>query len=124
MKRVGMLLAVGLFVLGGSAVRAAGEGGGAPELLPAPAATAAPAESGCGAAGCAPAGCCAATACEGHGGGHFGHFRDWLMYHPPETRCPCHHGLTPCMPPLYTFFLDRCPGGGCGGCGAHHAPAP
>jgi hypothetical protein len=118
MKRVGMLLAVGLVLLSGSGVRAAGEAGGPVGALNLAAPPAATAESGCAASGC-----CGGMACEGHCDGHAGRFLDWLMYHPPETRCACHHAVTPCMPPLYTFFLDRCPRGGCG-CGVPHAPAP
>jgi hypothetical protein len=128
MKRVCILLATGLLLLGGSAARAAADDGSAPAPLNLTAPPAAPAEPvGCAAPGCAGP-CGAASACEGHCGGHSGRFREWLMYRPPETRCHCRCPIAPCMPPLHTFFLDMCAHGGCcagtpgipgcnGGCG-------
>lgn len=111
MKRVCILLAMGLLLPGGSAVRAE-EDGGVPGTVTVAPVLAAPAEPGC-----------AAPACAGHCGKHSGRLCDWLLYKPPSGRCACHHKVAPCTPPLYTFFLDMCAAGGCNhGC-AHAAPA-
>jgi hypothetical protein len=112
MKRICILLAAGLLLLGSSAVRA-GEDEGVPgtlNLAPMPQASRAP--------------CCAAPACGGACKSHCDRCLDWLMYKPPHAHCACRHVVSPCVPPLYLWFLDMCPAGGCGnGCGTHASQA-
>jgi hypothetical protein len=115
MKRVFIVLASGLLLLAGSAVRA-GDGGvpGTLQLAPAPA--------GAAPSCCAAAPCCAPKACESDCGGHSGRFLDWLCYKPARCHACCCH-VSNCWPPLYNWFTDMCQGGGCGhGACGHAAP--
>jgi hypothetical protein len=115
MKRVCVVLASGLLLLAASAARAEENGvEGTLKLAPVPA----EAKASCGAAGP----CCAAHACDKGCGGHSGRILDWLCYKPARCHACCCH-ISNCYPPLYTWFLDMCPAGGCGhgGCG-HTAP--
>ena len=119
MKRVCVLLASGLLLLAGSAVRA-GDGGAVPGTLHLGPMPHGPAQT-CSSPSCAAPACCAPAACEEHCGGHCGCFRDWLLYKPVSGRCACCCQISNCWPPLHTWFLDMCQG--CGnGCG-HAAPA-
>jgi hypothetical protein len=115
MKRVSILLATGLFLVGGLAGRAAADEGvsGTIHLAPAPSASVGPC--------CGPSGCggdcgqhCAAS-CDAH----CGKFLDWLLYKPPATHCACHHAVAPCFQEPYVYFLDMCAARGPGGCGGH-----
>jgi hypothetical protein len=116
MKRVCVLLAGGLLLLAGSAVRA--EEGGVPGTLQLPPAHVPPAA--CASPPCAAPACCAPAACGGHCG-HSGRVWEWLCYKPVSGRCACCCHISNCYPPLYTWFLDVCQG--CGdGCG-HGASA-
>jgi hypothetical protein len=116
MKRMVVVLASGLLLLVGSATRA--EEGGDPATLPSSPLPAKAAPS-C----CATAPCCAAPACAAGCGGHFSHFCDWLCYKPAKSHCACACHISPCWPPLYTWFLDMCPAGGGGGGACGHAAA-
>jgi hypothetical protein len=102
MKRVWMLLAAALLLTGGSAVRAE-EPAGVPGTMEVVPPTAAPAPA-----------CCAAPECARHGKCHSGHLHEWLCYRPPSTHCACRCAVTPCIPPLYLWFVDMCQGGDCG----------
>jgi len=110
MKRVSLLLAAGLLLLGGSAVRA-----GEPVAIPGTLNLAPPPTGAAGSSGCA--GPFSGGQC------HCRHSRnlcDWLLYKPPTCHACC-CVVSSCWPPLYTWFLDRCQGcgDGCGhgGCG-------
>lgn len=63
--------------------------------------------------------------CHCHGG-HLGRVWAWLTYRPAPGPglCGCLKRCAPRDPPLYTFFLDRCAAGACGGCtpGPHAVP--
>jgi hypothetical protein len=103
MKRVCILLAMGLGLLSGSAVRAGDKGGvvgtlqiGPPPVTPVPA----PEDA---------AGCCEAPGC-GKYDDHWGHLWSWLCYKPPSCHCGCHCCvISDCIQPNYMFFLDMCP---------------
>jgi hypothetical protein len=115
MKRVCVVLASGLLFLAVSAVRAE-EGNGTPgtlNLAPVPAAPAC----------CAAAPCHAAPACAAGCDGHSNRVWNWLCYKPARVQCACSCHISNCNPPLYTYFLDMCQGGGCGhGACGHAAP--
>jgi hypothetical protein len=108
MKRVCLLLAAGVLLLGGSAVRA-----GEPVPIPGTLNLAPPhpADSGCAGPFCG-------------GQCHCRHSRnlcDWLLYKPPSCHGACCCVVSSCYPPTYTWFLDMCQGCrdrcGHGGCG-------
>jgi hypothetical protein len=116
MKRVCLLLAAGVLLLGGSAVRA-----GEPVPIPGTL-NLAPSPAGSG---------CAGPFCGGQC--HCRHSRsciDWLLYKPPSCHGACCCVVSGCWPRTYTWFLDMCQGcrdncghGGCGhGCAAAGAP--
>jgi hypothetical protein len=108
MKRAFTLLASGLLLLIGSSVWAGEEGGvpGTLNLTPVPAGK----PPSC----CAASSCCPAPACARHCEDHTGRFLDWLCYKPAKASCACQCHISNCWPPLYTYFLDMCQGGGCG----------
>ena len=108
MKRVCLLLAAGVVLLGGSAVRA-----GEAVVIPGTLNLAAPppAEPGC-------AGLACGGSCHGRPSRSC---LDWLLYKPPTCHGACCCVVSTCWPPIYTHFLDMCQGCGRGGCG--HAPA-
>jgi len=107
MKRIAILLATGLMLVGGSVVRAEEEQGIKPESLhqaPDPVAAAEPS--------------CAAPCCTAGCAKHSGRLCDWLLYRPMRSHCACCCVVSPCTPPVYTWFLDHCQAAGCrGGCG-------
>jgi hypothetical protein len=106
MKTVRIMVAVGLALLGGRTLRA-GEAPAVPgtaKLMSVPA-DAAPA-------------CCAAPACAKHERSCLDCLCNWLHYKP--RHCGCHCAVSTCWPPLYTWFVDMCPAGGCG----HAGPGP
>jgi hypothetical protein len=124
MKYVSILLTTGAFLLSGSLARAEeGDKGSMPGTLTlSPTATATPIPV-------AAAPCCAAAGWASCDHGHCDRLWDWLCYRRPSARCECGHAPSHCIPPLYTWFLDRCACGGCaatacagGACGAHVPP--
>jgi hypothetical protein len=134
MKRVWMLLAAGLLLMGGSAVRAEEKDeGGTPGTMNLAAVHTEEKDEGKtpGTMNLAPVReaaaptpartCCPAAACEKQGCGHQRSFGDWLCYKPVKSHCACHCNISPCFPPLHMWFLDMCQGGGCGAsCSKQH----
>jgi hypothetical protein len=112
MKRVTLLLAAGLLVLGASTGRAA-DAAPIRGTLNLAQLTPVTAES------CCAAPCCAApsfpwlTRCHDK----LGRCCEWLMYKPPASCHDCCCVVSSCNQPVYVFFLDMCQGCGHGGCG-------